>query len=201
MKFFFLFFTTAICFIGANSLNSQEVNFFGDISCEPIKKEVGNSIKINFSKSMPEVKFYEYEKGKEKTEKVDLFPNKTLEAHIFLSRNFCQFHVISRRPSVNSFHFVMNLDAIKSEDLDNYQGAAHFNFHIDEVSPTEKDHKLVNCSIDSLKIPGYYYHSCKKKKSLKTSKKKLSPARTEPKYEYYQENNNYNNQNGSSSYK
>ena len=201
MKLLFPFSILTACLIVSTSLNAQEVNFFGDITCDPIKKEVGNSIEISFSKSVAQIKFYEYVKEKKKAVKVDLFPNKTLEAHIFLSRNFCQFHVISRRPSVDPFHFVMNVDGIRSKDVNYFQGPAHFNFHIDEISPIEKDHKLVTCAIHSLRIPGYYYHSCKKEKNIKDPKKKLLPMRTEPKYQYYQENNNQNNQNGNSSSK
>jgi hypothetical protein len=180
-------------------INSQEVNFFRDITCEPTQKKIGNALKISFRKSNAYLKIFEYEKKKKTVEKSDLFPTKTLESHIFLSRKFCQFHIISRRPSVDYFHFVMNVDNLKSNDINYFEGPAHFNFLIDEIYLTEKDHKLVNCKIHGLRTPGYYYHSCKKKKLIIKPKKNDSPTRTEPKYQYYQNKYNDGNQNGSSS--
>ena len=195
MKFLF----AISLFINSQSLYSQEVNFFRDITCEPTKKENGHSLKMTFSKSIAYLKIFEYEKSHtKKVENIDLFPTKRLEAHIFLSRKFCQFHVISRRPSVNSFHFVMNVERLKDETINFYEGPAHFNFFIDKVSPLKKEHKLVTCVIHGLQIPGYYYHSCKKKKDSVKPKKDIAPTRTEPRYQYYQDNDD-NYQGGSSS--
>lgn len=148
---------------------AQEVGFFREVSCKPTKAQVGHEFSVSFRRGIPYAKIFEFEEDektkKTKAESTDMFPAKVLEAHIFLSQKHCQFHVISRRPSVDFFHFVMNVEQLKSKDTSSYQGPAHFNFLIDEVYPMAKEHKLLNCSISGLKIPGYYFHSCKYKKA------------------------------------
>ena len=170
---------------------AQEVSFFHEINCSATKKNIGHDIKINFFQKTPLIKFYEYEKSKNKSiKKSDMFPAKSLEAQIFLSQKYCQFHVISRRPSVNSFHFVMNVQNFTSKDVHIYEGPAHFNFLIDEIYPVAKEHKLVQCSISGLTIPGYYYHSCKKQKEKKKKPKLIIPTKNNPNLPYYRDLNN-----------
>jgi len=201
MKNFIPFF---ILFILSGKLYSQEVGFFQEIQCEPSKPDIGHKVQVKFFRELPLIKFFEFEKKKNKTEVLDMFPATILEAHVFLSQKYCQFHVISKRPSVNSFHFVMNVESLMSKDIHTYQGPAHFNFLVDEVSPQAKEHKLVNCQITGLKLPGYYFHSCKKKKDKPKKIKYEGPIRTKPKYPYYrdigvepQQNNNTGTRSGS----
>ncbi|MCO4794415.1 MAG: hypothetical protein KC493_11915 [Bacteriovoracaceae bacterium] len=163
------------------SAQAQEIDFFTTIQCEPNKKEKGMSLDISFYKKDSIIKIHEYNnKGK----KEDLFPARVIKAHVFLSRRFCKFHIISRRPSADMFHFAMTVQDLTDEKMTSFEGPAHFNFLIDETAVDEKSHRRIGCKINGLKIPGYYFHSCRKRLKPTPTPRPNAPVRTTPAFDY-----------------
>jgi hypothetical protein len=159
---------------------AQEIGFFNEIECGPNKKNKGLSLSISFYKENAIVKIYEYsDKGK----KEDLFPAKVIKTHVFLSRKFCKFHIISKRPSADMFHFAMTVQNLPKEQLSSFRGPAHFNFLIDDIGIEEVSDHRVSCKINSLELPGYYHHSCQRKK-VKPTPTPSAPVRTTPNFQY-----------------
>lgn len=167
-------------FLFTFTLQAQEIGFFSGIECEPDKKKKGMALSISFYKEDAIVKIYEYE---EKGKKEDLFPAKVIKTHVFLSRKFCKFHIISKRPSADMFHFAMTVEDLPKEQTGSFEGPAHFNFLIDEIGIEEVSHHRIACKINGLKLPGYYHHSCQKKK-VKPTPTPVAPTRTTPNYQY-----------------
>lgn len=160
---------------------AQETDFFTNIVCEPDQPKKGVAFDISFYKKDAMVKIHEYD---EKGQKTDLFPTRILKAHVFLSRQFCKFHVISRRPSVDMFHFVMTVQDLTDKEISSFEGPAHFNFLIDKTGIETKKKRRVGCKINGLELPGYYFHSCQKSlKPIPTPRPNV-PVRTTPAFEY-----------------
>ncbi|TNE97029.1 MAG: hypothetical protein EP326_12225 [Deltaproteobacteria bacterium] len=171
---------TLFLLIFSFTVSAQEIGFFNSIQCEPDKKNKGLAVEISFYKEDAIVKIYEYnEKGKRE----DLFPARVIKTHVFLSRLFCKFHVISKRPSAEMFHFAMTVQDLPKEEIDSFEGPAHFNFLINEIGIEEKSFNRIACKINGLKLPGYYSNSCQKK-AVKPTPTPSAPVRTTPTYDY-----------------